>query len=479
MSTKTPTTSPPRQATTLDRRRFLKGLGTTMVALPFLEILLDPRGRRPARAANTPPKRYAVLFAGQSTGADDDPVHNLLTPNTVGANYDLPAGLKPLGDLSVQGAVTVVSGLRIPYANGGAIPAGGRDDFWHKAAQGPMLCGVRGTSRDPASRAETSDMIVSKAIAGSSTFKFLAYRTQVAEYGGDLGTGGAISSRDDGKGLYQVQPEISPHAAFSALFNNFTPSNPDDLAQQQALLAQRKSVLDLVDRRTNRLLAALGKADQQRLSQHYDEIRDLERRVAAIPPPTGGTCQKLADPGADPAVGAGYSDEDARARVQCDLIAMAFACDLTRVASLMITGNKSFLQMSTPIGVNTDMHSIGHQLRTSDVAKANAWHVKHFAYLVSKLAASPEGGGSVLDSSALTLHFEGGHGFDPQGGGALDSHSSENMVVLIGGRAGGLKMGQHLVMKGGHPANVLVSAMNAVGVPGDLGEVNGGVPGLI
>jgi hypothetical protein len=53
------------------------------------------------------------------------------------------------------------------------------------------------------------------------------------------------------------------------------------------------------------------------------------------------------------------------------------------------------------------------------------------------------------------------------------------MACLIAGRAGGLKPGQHLVAAGKHPANVLITAMNAVGVPGNLGEVSGALPQLL
>jgi hypothetical protein len=54
------------------------------------------------------------------------------------------------------------------------------------------------------------------------------------------------------------------------------------------------------------------------------------------------------------------------------------------------------------------------------------------------------------------------------------------MVALIAGRAGGLKPGQHVATDGAHPARVLISAMNAVGVTTDtLGEVSGTIPELL
>jgi hypothetical protein len=86
----------------------------------------------------------------------------------------------------------------------------------------------------------------------------------------------------------------------------------------------------------------------------------------------------------------------------------------------------------------------------------------------------------MLDTTVLCMLHEGGHGLDPSSGEVNSAHSTENMACLIaGGRGLGLRQGQHVVTAGLHPANVLVSAMRAVGVPGDtLGEVTGFVPEL-
>jgi hypothetical protein len=76
------------------------------------------------------------------------------------------------------------------------------------------------------------------------------------------------------------------------------------------------------------------------------------------------------------------------------------------------------------------------------------------------------------------LH-EGGHGFDPSSGNQYSAHCTDNMACLIAGNVGGLHAGQHIPAPGMHPANVLVTAMNAVGVPTTaLGEVSGEIPGL-
>jgi hypothetical protein len=53
------------------------------------------------------------------------------------------------------------------------------------------------------------------------------------------------------------------------------------------------------------------------------------------------------------------------------------------------------------------------------------------------------------------------------------------MCVLIAGHAGGLKDGVHVAATDKHRVHVVNTAMNAVGVPGSLGEVIGNLPELL
>jgi Protein of unknown function (DUF1552) len=485
----------------ITRRSALKGLGGVAITLPALEIMFDRHGA--AYAQGQPiPKRYLVCFGGQSLGGDDDKLHNDYVPNTVGPNYDLKSALAPLA--SVQSEVSVVSGLSIPTANGGAVPAAGRRDDFHVSSLSPLLSGMRSPA-DTSSAGATSDQIVAAAIAGNTPFKSLVYRVQVdwylgvsAAYGRDM-----ISYRATAAGKpMPIVPVVSPHDAFTALFSNFTPpSTTADQLHQDFLQRSRKSVLDLVGGKLQKLAAntQLGKADQLRLQQHGDEIRTLENQISALPPVMTATCQKPMDPGQDSTPGGpqgvdsggtstygtnlGYSDEDTRARIFCDLIHMAFACDLSRVASLQFTMFQSHMNVFALCGAHCDLHELGHNgdpvIRgTLAVSKMIAWHMKHFGYLIGKLRDTPEGGGKLIDNVAALMLHEGGHGLDTSTGKLNSTHSTENMACLIAGRAGGLKPGQHVAATGKHPANVVVSAMKAVGLPETLGEVSGAIPGL-
>jgi len=84
-------------------------------------------------------------------------------------------------------------------------------------------------------------------------------------------------------------------------------------------------------------------------------------------------------------------------------------------------------------------------------------------------------GTPVLDSTSMILCFEGGIGYDPEQDAQGSPHSTENMMVLIGGKAGGLHTspGRHIRKDGEHPVKVINTAMRAVGAPDQLGEVSG------
>ena len=500
----------------LDRRTFLRGAGGVAIGLPLLESMGEQ-----ARAADPPgvPRRYLVCYGGTSLGSNDDPLVDDLSPDTVGPDYDVKSAIAPFGKdpgdgseyypggndyYDVASEITVVSGLRIPCAQGGSPPAGGKPDDFHGYMLAPLFSGVRSTLDSLKLSAPTSDQIVAAAVAADPTYdprlRTLAYRIQASYYqaGYTFSWDGVMSYEDTGSGVEPFLPNGSPKGAFEALFYNFDkPDDPVAAAEQDRRWRMRKSVLDVVRGNTERLIERLGVADQRRLERHYDEIRDLEKRISALPPSPHGSCQPLPHPGEDPAVGTdfiyedgmftnydvnvGYSGEEERARVFCDLVHMAFACDLSRVSTLMFTTQQSFLNMHPLIGIPTDLHAIGHSgYGTLGVSQAIAWDVKHFAYFIDKCRSTPEGDGCLLDSLAATFLFEGGHGHDFGSGQDNSPHSTENMVALVGGRAGGLNHGVHLVAEGLHPANVLVSAMNAVGVEtGSLGEVEGGIPGLL
>lgn len=484
----------------LDRRTFLRGLGGIVVALPALEIMQPSTGR--AGPGDPRPKRFVMSYAASSIGRDNygaDMTQNMVVPATTGTGYTLTRGLKSLGELGIQGDVSVVSGLLLPYRRQteASVPPGGRNWEFHFNTVGPQLSGMRGPpTRDGKPQGETADMIAAKAL-GKTAQPYLAYRVQPKSYegGNDIGGDhGAQSWMKDGTGkLVRVDPISSPRLAFESLFTDPTLGSSSDaeLKKAQFYLRQRKSALDFVATDAQRLIPKLGAEDRIRLEQHFAEVRALELRLSSTVV-AGGDCKLPTKPGDDPAFGGaivggstydpmqGYSNEDARAEDLADIIAMAFACDVTRVASHMITVWKCYMN-AYPYGMwKSDMHELTHGAGPMEsVADSVSWSVKQWGRLVAKIKAKKDlDGSSLLDHTAMVLVLEGGHGHDPESPKERSAHSTENMCAFIAGRAGGLKPGQHIAAKDKHPAQVVASALNAVGVPGNLGEVVGNIPAL-
>ena len=484
------------------RRTLLRGLGGIAVGLPFLELFM-PRRVEAAPA----PMRYVIAFAGTSLGMDS---REFVSPASFGPlEGNLSRGLSPLADFGVEDVTSYVSGLEIPWGVTGDIPAAGRHIGFHAHSPCPLLSGKAsaGHPDDESITGTTSDWVVAQSIGGETlgTRPVLTYRVQPAYYRGSNGTDGTrglMSARDNGNGVEHVPPTFSPQIAFQDLFTGFIPPDPAEAAAAQFLLERRKSVIDLVRGDTERLLGKLGAADKIRMQRHFDELRALENKLNQVAPQSGDTCMMLTDPGADPSIGGavdnrdemGYmnngawSDEERRAEIMVDLIHMAFACDLSRVSALMFTYAQCFMNMNPMYGYPSDLHELGHysigggDTGANGVADGVAWHVKHTARLIDKLRQTTDfDGQTILDNSAVVLVFEGGMGLDPDDGDMGSSHSTENMGVLVGGLAGGLNAGggQHIDGAGAHPVSCINTAMAAIGVAGQLGDVSTTIDALV
>jgi hypothetical protein len=478
----------------LGRRRFLRGIGGSSLALPFLEIFAPRKAR-----AGTPINRYAFLFAGFSIGSYGN---DRIAPATEGPwNGVVTRALQPLLDFAVSDVVSLVSGLEIPV--GVDIPVAGRPAPFHSTSHQVLSTGQRfDESRYGELAGPSSDWVAASVLAGDTPQPVLTYRSQPSFYrvDSDGGTDGVISARINASGdLEQVPPITSPRLAFESLFSGFVPPDPAEALKAKRLLEMRKSVVDLVADDAGALIGKLGNADKIRMQRHFDELRALESRLDELDLPDAPACMTLPDPGDDPPIGDGidpsgggdynayyenangYSDEELRATVMTDLIHMAFACDISRVSSFMLTFAQCFMNMYTLLNLPSDLHEITHgSIGGSEdemqdaLADCAAWHVKHFSRLVQKLRDTEDlDGNSMLDTTGLVLAFEGGWGFDLESGGDSSPHSTENMVMLVGGRAGGLHTtpGRHLRASGMHPAAVLNTVLKAVGVDQTLGEV--------
>ena len=509
----------------LSRRTVLKGIGGAVVGLPLLDCMLNEHGTALAQSGGALPKRYAIVFAGQALGGDDyaedtsrvngqnmTQTGHHITPLQSGAGYPLTTPLRPLAAL--QNDFSIVTGMRIPYNESSAepadVPSGGAFRDFHGGGACPLLCGTRSITPNFTARSATSDQVVAAMHKGMTPIQSLVLRAQPSFYltGYDFSGRHRISYRGDGD---PIEAQDSPHTAFGSVFGGFMPDNSAAQAAHDFEQRSRRSVLDLITGKRARVLGMVGAADRVRLERHFDELRDLETRIEQLGTVATGSCMSPADPGADPGVGGdnagsgsgdiatntGYSGEHERTRVMADLIHMAFVCDLTRVATLQITAFQSHMNVypigqyfDSPIALDrpflADLHEVGHNGDANNrgqlpVSLCLQWHVSHYAYLLDKLKNTSEGAGTVLDNSAVIFMPEAGHGrhLNSPSDTEPKTHSVEDMILMVGGRAGGLQPGKHIPTSGAHPAQCLVSAMNAAGWTGDtLGEVQGNVPEL-
>lgn len=452
----------------IPRRSFLTGLAGASVALPFLEAMLP----RNAWAAVDGPCRYVALFGGVEQRA--------CVPSGGGSGYAMPPGLASLEP--VRDLFSIVTGLSIP--NGSPTPPpGGKTNPHHGNIMKPLLTGFRSTNDDHGlPHSASADQMVAD-VYGDTHFRSLEFLAQPSGYrGGSSGIKAQMSYRANGAPNI---PQKSPQLAYASVFTGFTPADASaaDLEAAEKLRARRISVLDLVQDRGATLMNRVSKADQQRLDQHFTQIRELELQLADLPDiPSTADCQALPDPGPDPAQEdygntqhggtTGYSDENRRAELFVDLIHMALTCDLTRVATLMLTMEQSMMSLAPLFDVTYEMHDVTH----NDLPNRNAvwdgitsWHASFFRRLIQRLAETPEPtGGTMLDNTAVVYTHSGG----PTG------HGGSNLAFCVAGVPSKLRMGQHIVQPSGHPAHVYQTVLEALGIDVDFGEVPGVVDGL-
>ncbi|MEM6993837.1 MAG: DUF1552 domain-containing protein, partial [Myxococcota bacterium] len=414
---------------TIPRRSFLRGAGRVALALPALEIMAPSASAGEAAI----PKRFVMSFGGTSLGRGNWP--EVTTPEQEGPDYDPGIAFASLVDSDVKDDVTVVSGLEIPWQDGGAIPPAGRAVQFHFNTTVPQIAGTRATEPFAPPTGPTADHLAAATLGAGAAMDVLACRVQVQAYWGGSGSGGNmrfLSWRPDGQGGVQAfEPAVSPKTAYDDMVQLFEPDDPAEAEAFAKARARTLSVLDLVSQSSDALLPRLGHRDRIRMEQHFDEIRALETKLAAEPPPTSGACQIPEPFGPDPEgndhsfdedgnyiPNGGYNGEEERADHWSDLIRLAFACDLTRSASYMLTMWKCYMNALPVLGLDGDFHGLTHGTYGNNSntygAAGFGWHVEKFAQLVAKLKATPEVDGStLLDHTALVLVFEGGHGFDP------------------------------------------------------------------
>jgi hypothetical protein len=247
---------------------------------------------------------------------------------------------------------------------------------------------------------------------------------------------------------------------FERLFGDTESTDPK---VRLARLQQRRSVLDAATSEIARLTRSLPPADRAKLTEYLDSIRDVERRIQLAEQQDDREMPLVEHPSGIPA------DWEEHLNLMFDLMVLAFQCDLTRVLTLM-TGREQSGMTYPQIGVPDAHHPISHHQqepeKVAKVAKINAYHVKMFTNLLTKMRAATDGDGTLLDH--MTMMY---------GAGIADSNAhatSDIPVMLFGGGAGTLKGGKHLRFKDLPLANLHLTLLDQFGVHWDrIGDSTG------
>ncbi|WP_437759205.1 DUF1552 domain-containing protein [Sorangium sp. So ce1389] len=440
----------------LDRRTFLRGAGGLAVALPFLDAMSG------SASAVEFPKRFVVFFTGLGT------VKEAWQPTGTETAFELGEILAPLSPY--RDKLLVIEGVDMESAyNGPGDP--------HQQGIGQALTGTElqeGTlfpyACDPAALVGWG--------GGISVDQFLAarlgQRTKLSSL--ELGVQvqyANVSSRISYLGPGQpVPPEDDPRAVFDRLFNDLS-ADPADLERRRAL---RRRVLGSVMEDYGSLARQLGGEDRQKLEHHLEAVSEIEARLDA-PGLLGGAC-------AVPELGERldvYANDNfpAIGRLQMDLLTMALACDLTRIASIQWSATQAG-KVFTWLGQSETHHALshsspGHAAKQQQLVDIGRWQAEQLAYLLGKLDAVPEGAGTLLDNTIVLWCTDISAG---------QSHSRRDMPYVIAGRAGGaLRTGRFLSYAGDPHNNLLVALCNAMGVDvstfGNPAHCTGPLPGLL
>lgn len=430
--------------TTLSRRTMLRGAGGACLALPFLEITggwdtnrLGANGSK----AFAPPKRLVIVYTPNGNVVEN------WRPKGTEKSFTLPRILEPLKphqqDIIVLDGVDALSAYNGP---GDAHQKGTGQCLTCTELQEGDFPGADGNSAGWADGISV-DQVVADAIGEQTKFRSLEFGVHV--YGANVGS--RISYRGPGQ---PIPPENDPAAAFDRIFGDFEA----DPAKKARRIAERRSVLDAVTADYQTLVPRLGKADREKLEAHLAAVRDMEMRLDAESDAVAA-CKKPALPDVDDPNKVGNIPKTGK--LQMDLMAMTLACDLTRVMSLMWTNSataKPFPWLSIPEGHHELAHRGDDDADAQEkLTKINTWYAEQFAYLLAKLKAIPEAGGTVLDNTLIVWVNEHAKGND---------HARHEMPYIVAGRAGGaVRTGRWMQIAGevSH-SNMWVGVMQAMGL---------------
>jgi hypothetical protein len=387
------------------------------------------------------------------------------TPQTTGKVFEFTRVLKPLEAFRTD--LFVLSGLT--HKNGEPGPDGAGD---HARAGASYLTGVRPkkTAGADIHSGISADQVAAQMLGSRTRIPSLELGCDDSRTVGNCDSGyscaysNSISWRTP---TTPMPPEVNPRLVFERLFGT------EDLTLSPEVRARRaryrKSILDLVQDDTHKLVRTLGPADRRKVDEYLTAVREIEKRITLAENTQHDVLPSMEKPSGVPV---GF---DEYVKLMYDLQVLAFQTDTTRIATMMV-GREGSNRVYPEIGVPDPHHPLTHHRNNAEwiekVTKINVFHAELFAYFLQRMKATPDGDGTLLDHTMIVY-----------GSGLSDGnqHAHSDLPVVVAGRGdGSLKPGQHIAYEHGTPmTNLYLTLLDRVGVrPESIGDSTGKVEHL-
>ena len=420
----------------LSRRHFLQGMcrgSAVVVGLPLLDLFLNDNAS--ALASGAPiPVRFGTWFWGCGMNIDR------FVPTTLGADYDLPPELKYIE--AHRKDVSVFSGFNTFLD--------GAQNFCHYSGQYSILSGAAPRTKE-AIEGPTFDTLIAEKIGANSRFRSIEVSVTGNPRDSHSRTGPAITNPS----------EVSPIALYQRVFGaDFKDPNRADFTPDPEVML-RQSVLSSVREQYKDLEKSLGQSDRQRMDQYFTSVRQTEQRLALMlekPSPAAACAVPQSPTEMTPG-----SDVDTAAhnnRMFARLLAMALACNQTRVFNVLFSNSFSTLRKpGTTVTHHQITHeepideSLGYQPQATFFVEES---MKAWASFLDEIKAIPEGDGTLLENSLIFALS------DTQ---FAKVHSLNSIPMMIAGKAGGkLRSGLHVAGRGDPVTRVGLTVQQVMGL---------------
>lgn len=451
---------------TLSRRRVLRGMfqGTAIaVALPRLEMMLNNNGNAWAQTGSPVPSRFGVW-------AKANGVHFARwVPQSTGKGYQLTPQLMPLAP--VKEHFSILTGLNIPRI--GANPARG-----HSAMNTILMTGVGMTGGDQTytAAAKSIDQIVAELLP--ATPRKSLHLGVASGPGQEPGTAFHWWSHNGPNSPNMANYNCKE--VFDLLFTGAKLPEPGKPMQPagnvvDGTLKSKQSVLDYCKQDADDLLKVVGSNDQKRLKQHLEGIFEIEQRLKSATaagmeagvigsngqPIASSSCSTPVAPSMALVGGSGDYNDNVRLinKTMAQLLAIALACDITRVFTFETMQPGSRVNVRTITGRDSAYHGMSHgNAGDENCHKVQLAMMDELRIFIEIFRDTQDGAGSLLDSTAILATDDTNQGPD---------HGLNNFPMLIIGKAGGLRLGEHIRFNNENAIKVPLTLARAAGAKMD------------